>query len=158
MSDITIRRAHAADADAISGCLIASITQLCGEDHGDDPDILAAWTQNKTPEDIRNWIASSETTVIVAIAPSDTIAGVGACFAEGRIVLNYVHPDHRGSGVSTALLHWLEQHLRELGNVWATLTATRTALSFYRGAGWQEAGSPEADYGFPGQPMRKQLT
>ena len=47
---ITVRPAEPADAEAMSTVLIASIRDLCTADHRNDPEILAGWLRNKTPE------------------------------------------------------------------------------------------------------------
>lgn len=156
--EIAIRKAMPADAETMSALLIASITQLCRADHGDNPEKIAAWTANKSPEHITGWIDQGETVLLVAELSDIGMSGVGAAFPDGRIVLNYVHPDARFRGVSRAMLRALEHHLAELSVVEASLTATRTASDFYLAQGWQICGPEEDDFGFPGQPMIKQLT
>ena len=134
MSDIRIRPAEITDADRISAVLIASITHLCVADHRNDPAIITAWTANKTPDSIRRWFSNDRMQLFVAQV-TEEVAGVGACDADGRVVLNYVHPDYRAQGVSRGMLRHLEDHLAAGGVTLATLTATQTALQFYRSAG-----------------------
>ncbi|MEM9059923.1 MAG: GNAT family N-acetyltransferase [Pseudomonadota bacterium] len=155
---IGIRDAVLEDAEALSDLLIASITGLCRAYHGDDPKLIAKWIANKTPENIAAWIEKGHTILLVAGSPQFVFAGVGAAFPEGRIVLNYVHPDARFRGVSRTLLAALETRLSELGNKSATLTATTTAREFYLANGWEVCGPEENDYGFPGHRMLKRLT
>jgi hypothetical protein len=45
-----IRDAVPADAAAACAVLRRSIVELCGLDHRSDPEILARWLANKTPE------------------------------------------------------------------------------------------------------------
>jgi predicted GNAT family N-acyltransferase len=157
MSAFTVRRAEIADADAISAVLIASITELCAADHGDDPAIIARWTANKTPDHIRRWFQNTRVAIFIAATPDQHLASVGAGDIEGRILLNYVNPENRGQGVSRAILKALETFLAQNNVQIATLTATRTAKDFYLRAGWQQAGPEVDDFGFPGIPMRKSL-
>ena len=153
----TIRRAEPGDAEAISTVLITSITQLCAADHRNDPEIITRWTANKTPDQIKRWFHNTRSAMFVAVTPDQHLAGVGAVDLEGRILLNYVNPGHRGKGVSRAMLKALEAFIRDNNVQVATLTSTRTAKDFYLAAGWQQAGPEEDDFGFPGIPMRKAL-
>ena len=84
-----------------------SIAELCAADHSDDPEILARWLSNKTPENVCTWIARQDATMLVAVK-SDAIVAVGMVTDAGEILLNYVSPDARFSGVSRALLKALE--------------------------------------------------
>ena len=53
---LEIRDATVFDAFAVSEVLIASITHLCGADHGHDPARMLPWLDGKTPADVRRWI------------------------------------------------------------------------------------------------------
>ncbi len=157
LEGIRLREAEPADAEAISTTLIASITQLCSADHGDNPEVIAAWTANKTPDQIVRWISPEDSLMLVADHVGATIAGVGPFTLDGRILLNYVHPDYRNQGISRQILNEMEQRLVARGKKRATLTATTTALRFYQSAGWVTVGPAADDFGFPGFPMEKNL-
>jgi hypothetical protein len=150
---ITIRPATLDDAVAMSGVLIASITELCVADHRNNPEALASWLANKTPEGVAKWIANAASTLLVAERGGE-IAAVGAYGAERMILLNYVSPRHRFAGVSKAMLAALETGL---GPGEARLDSSQTARRFYLSAGWQESGPPEPYRFVPGYPMRKML-
>lgn len=150
-----IREATPADAESASAVLIASISALCAADHGGDPSVIAAWTQNKTPDAVQRWIEGPVTVLVLEVG--EEIAAVGAC-SEDRILLNYVAPTHRGRGHSKALLAEMERRMRACGSKTATLTSTMTALRLYESAGWRANGPVETAYGFPGQPMTKDLS
>ena len=81
-----------------------------------------------------------------------TLAAAGACNVRREIILNYVSPEHRFVGASTALLAAMEQ---ALGPGEATLTSTATAHRFYLSRGWQDAGPTERYAGMVVYPMRK---
>jgi hypothetical protein len=49
-SAIAVRETAAGDADAVIEVVRTSITQLCAADHRHDPETLATWLANKTPE------------------------------------------------------------------------------------------------------------
>ena len=148
-----IRPAVPDDAPAMSSVLIASITELCIADHKNDPEALASWLANKTPQGISIWFANPANTILVA-ERNGAIAACGAYNIERKIILNYVSPKHRFAGVSKALLQAMEQ---ALGPGEATLDSTLTARLFYLAGGWEEAGPPEPYRFVAGYPMRKML-
>jgi len=130
-----VRPARAQDAPEMSRVLIASITELCHADHADDPDRIAEWTGNKTPDGVRAMLARDGFFMVVAELDGQVVA-VGATTAEGEIALNYVAPEARFRGVSKALLGHMEADLRSRGFVEGRLRATKTAKAFYRAQGW----------------------
>lgn len=132
---LVVRAAEPADASAMSRVLIASITDLCGQDHGNDPQRIAEWTANKSPEGIAQMLMREDFFMMVADLDNAVVA-VGATTAEGEIALNYVAPDRRFQGISSALLDHMEADLARRGFAQARLKATRTALPFYRARGW----------------------
>jgi len=150
---ILVRAATAADAEAMSDVLVASITALCVEDHQNRPDAVSRWLANKTPDSVRQMLASPQSRFLVALV-NDEIAAVG-CYSYAReIRLNYVSPAHRFTGVSKTLLRAMEV---ELGPGEATLTSTATAYRFYRSMGWSDSAAVERYAGMVAYPMRKML-
>jgi len=132
---IRIRAARPDDAAAACHVLRRSITELCVEDHRNDEAFLARWLGNKTPENVRSWIADSH--VFVA-EEDDRIVAVSALTNSGHITLNYVSPDARFRGISKALVREMEQKAAELGRRICTLESTKTAERFYRALGYRE--------------------
>lgn len=150
-----VRPARLEDAAEASRILIASITVLCGADHHDDPEAIARWTANKTPESVAQMIAAGG----LRMAELDgRIAAVGEVgLRDGKITLNYVDPTCRGRGLSSALLAAMEAELTQAGVPTARLTATATARDFYLKHGWQAAGPGRAGRWIVGYPMQKPL-
>lgn len=154
---IAVRAATAADVPAMSRVLIASITDLCGPDHGQKPERLATWTANKTPEGVAAMLADPQLRMLVAELDGQ-VAAVGAVVPDkGEVSLNYVDPAARFRGVSKALLAALEAELSAAGVAEAQLTSTTTARRFYHAAGWSEDVAPVACMGGEGFRMRKAL-
>jgi GNAT superfamily N-acetyltransferase len=153
---VIVRDAVLADAPAACVVLRRSITELCVADHGNDPDLLARWLANKTPEIVAAWIERPTNSVLVAV-DGDAILAVGSVTDKGEIGLNYVSPDARFRGASKALLHALELRAREQGNARCALTSTETAHRFYRSAGYGDSGPPVEAFGMRGYPMAKDL-
>jgi len=153
---ILVRPATAADVLEMSRVLIASITELCDADHGNDPDKLAAWTRNKTPEGVSAMLANQHGRLFVAELDG-VVAAVGAVSSAGEITLNYVVPAARFQGVSKAMLAALEAELKVMGFAEARLEATATAQQFYQAAGWTTDGPQAVGRQVNGYPMRKAL-
>jgi len=150
---ISVRPAVLADAEAMSDLLIASITALCVQDHQNRPEAVAPWLANKTPDGIRQWFANPNSRLFVA-EHDGVVAAAGGFNGKREITLNYVSPEHRFVGVSTALLAALEA---ALGPGEATLTSTLTAHRFYRSRGWIDTGEVNRHAGMVVYPMRKWL-
>lgn len=140
-----VRPGTEADAEQAALVLRRSITELCLRDHGNDPALLASWLANKTPEKFREWVRAEDSLCLVAVAGDDTVIGVGLMSKVGEIRLNYVSPDARFQGVSTALIDALEVAAAELGVPRLSLNSTATAHPFYLARGFQDAGQPQTD-------------
>ncbi len=94
---------------------------------------------------------------MVIVERAGEILGVGAASAAGEILLNYVSPGARFSGVSKAILQDLETYMLAQGNKKSFLSSTRTAHRFYKAVGYEDAGQPELWAGMSAQPMVKWL-
>ena len=82
--------------------------------------------------------------MLVAVK-TDAIVAVGMVTDAGEVLLNYVSPDARLSGVSRALLKALED--REHGAILCRLESTETARRFYHSNGYIETGAPTRKFG-----------
>lgn len=151
-----IRRSALADAAAACQVLRDSITHLCVADHCNAPEPLAAWLANKTPDNLAQWIADPDNVMLVADAGGAVIA-VGGLRIPGHIMLNYVAPTARFSGVSNAMIAALEDEARALGTASVTLESSLTAAPFYRARGYRDAGEPGVKHGLPNFPMSKRI-
>ena len=87
--------------------LRASIAELCAPDHRNDPEILMRWLANKTPENLKAWIADPSASLLLAVE-DEAVLAVGSVRNDGEITLNYVSPQARFRGASTALLNAME--------------------------------------------------
>jgi GNAT superfamily N-acetyltransferase len=155
-ANMEIRDAAVEDAPAACHVLRRSISELCIDDHKNDPAILAQWLSNKTPDIVASWIAQPGRSLLVAVERG-TIVAVGSIHNTGNITLNYVSPDARFRGVSRALLEALEARAITGGNARCYLNSTETALKFYLANGYVVDGPPDRKYGTGGYPMSKLL-
>jgi GNAT superfamily N-acetyltransferase len=152
----TIRSATSADTVEAVATLRRSITELCVADHGNDPEAVSGWLLNKTPEHFQAWLDNTESVIAVAVDAANHVLCVGGANRSGEVMLNYVHPDARFAGVSSAMLVWLEEWLRDAGFTEARLSSSETAHRFYQARGWIGDGPPQPWRGtMVSQPMRK---
>ncbi|HKL65059.1 MAG TPA: GNAT family N-acetyltransferase [Roseovarius sp.] len=70
---------------------------------------------------------------------SGEIVGIGMLDGRGEVLLNYVRPDRRFRGVSTAVLAALEGVARTRGAASCFLESTETARRFYQCRGYTAA-------------------
>ena len=126
------------DAAAAVRLLRRSIAQLCHQDHGYDNHKLGQWLYNKNEAAWQSWVSKPEILVLVA-ERDDELVGVSAMSRFGLILLNFVSPEARYSGVSKAMLQALEKAALDMGleSVW--LNTTLTAHSFYTAQGYVPA-------------------
>jgi GNAT superfamily N-acetyltransferase len=149
-----IRDAVSEDASGACQVIRRSITELCAVDYKNDPVVLQRWLNNKAPEVFRKWI-KSENSLLLAVEGGNILA-VGCVTDAGKIMLNYVSPDARFRGVSSALLSALERRAQQRGNERCTLESTETARQFYLARGYTENGPPGSKFGTAGgYPMTK---
>jgi Acetyltransferase (GNAT) domain len=139
---VNIRDATPEDGPAACEVMRRSIAELCVADHRNDPAILGRWLSNKTPEMFRSWI-KPDNSLLVAIENGDILA-VGCVTDDGEMTLNYVSPDARFCGVSTALLAGLEKRAIERGNEVCKLESSETARRFYLSRGISKTDQPAA--------------
>jgi GNAT superfamily N-acetyltransferase len=135
---IRVRAARDADVVSIVQVVRDSITRGCVADHRNDPELLAAWLENKTLQHVRTWLSDAENHLLVA--ESNSICGVGLLHRSGELRLLYVAPDGQRRGVGRALLTQLEEHSRHWGLTRLQLSSTATARAFYEAMGYFEAG------------------
>lgn len=134
-----------------------SIVELCGADHHGDPALIGAWLDNKRPEIFAAWMRRTDASYLVA-SERGAIAAVGAAADGGEILLNYVSPDARFRGASSALLAALEARAVGRGAQRCTLISTETARRFYLARGYEAIGAPIRKFGMDfGFPMAKAL-
>jgi GNAT superfamily N-acetyltransferase len=141
-----IRDATPEDADEACAVLRASISELCDADHHNDPDILARWLANKTPDNVATW-ADGIGRSLLLVVEGEAIVAVGGVKDDGEITLNYVAPAARFRGASSVLLAALEGRAIQRGAARITLLSTETAHGFYRARGYRDDGPSVGKFG-----------
>lgn len=142
----TIQRADSVDSEEIALLVRRSITELCEEDHQNDPKTLKLWLENKTAANVEAWIVSAGC-FLVAVDHNRRILGAAFASSDGHIFLNYVLPEMRFVLVSKMLMRTFEVCFAERGLKRFSLTGTKTAARFFRSLGYRETGDVEKCFG-----------
>ena len=149
---VTIRDAEPGDEVAIADVHAASVRGLAVDDYDDEQ--IASWSDSE-PDDF-SLPAEGVCVVVAAEVGADdrgagagvTIEGFGAVDLEsGEVRAVYVHPDHAGAGVGSAILGELEDRARAEGLTDLHLTASLNAVPFYERHGWTSTGPTEYEVG-----------
>jgi len=152
-----IRTARPEDAAPACNVLCRSISECCTEDHRNDAAILSAWLGNKTPETVGSWFASPSNFSLVATVGNEVV-GVAILTRAGKIVLCYVSPEMRFTGVGKALLLAMEEQAREWGLRSLQVVSTITAKSFYLRNGFVLGCTKTAAFGIEALSFSKKLS
>lgn len=148
-----IRPATTDDAANICALIRRSITECCADDHQGDPELLKAWLRNKTVASVEAWLSDHEAHGIVG-ERGGVVHGFGLSRGD-QVLLCYVTPEARFTGLGKALLQTLERHAVAQGLSTLRLDSTRTAEAFYRRNGFLPTGPAVQAFGLRGQPMSK---
>ena len=154
--DVQIRVAQESDAAGACEVLRRSITECCTKDHGNDQTLLSPWLENKTPENLRQWIGAPGSYGLVAEIQGE-IVGVAMMLDSGEVTLCYLIPEVLHKGVGKALLGELESKGRALGLRELRLNSTKTAFDFYSRNGFKSSGAQSMWHGIGCYPMAKVL-
>lgn len=156
-AEITVRPATEADAPGGCDAVRRSIRELCVADHRNDEQILATWLRNKTPDNLRAWIADPAKFTVVACR-DDGVCGFGMVDKTGTIELCYITPEIQFRGVGKRILRALEAHMLRWGVKHLVLTSTTTAKAFYERNGYRLSAEPVSSHGVARAfPMSKSL-
>jgi GNAT superfamily N-acetyltransferase len=153
---INLRPASEHDAPAASKVLRRSIAECCTEDHRNDPKLIAAWVQNKTPDTLRSWIGDESHFSVVAVMGSE-VAGFAMSSRSGEVLLCYLIPEVRFTGTGRAMLAAIEHQASSTGIQSLYLNSTLTAHSFYTKNGFETSGPTVRAFGMESIPMTKPL-
>lgn len=137
MTQPQIQVRQAIENDGQGGiCIIRrSILELCSEDHGNDERAIQEWMSNKTVEAWKAWLHSCRSKLLVGEIDG-VLAGVGIISGKGEVLLLYVDPKYRLSGISKSILFSLEDTAKAWGCGSIFLESTRAAYRFYRDHGY----------------------
>ena len=149
-----VRTATHEDRTALPALHTAAVLEFGSSDY--DTEDVGKWAK-VDDRSLEDYETDSGDHFTVAIR-SDTVAEFGHLVPNsGEIHAVYVHPDHAGRGVGSALLAELEGYARGCGLTELTLQSSLNAVGFYEGAGYDKIGEGESPGGLAVVEMRKHI-
>lgn len=130
MSEVQIRRAVVADADAISRTVTRALRETNAADYA--PEIIEAAAANFSSEKVRSRFADRIT--LVATQSGRVVGTASLQKRTARTV--FVDPEHQARGIGTALMQAVEQAAVAQGTEVLTVPSSVTAEGFYRNLGF----------------------
>ena len=122
-----VRAARAGDLPGLIDLYRATVHAI-GAGHY-TPQELTAWASDDLrPED---WAPRLARNTALVAEDDGTLLGFAELSPEGAVDMLYVHKDHQGRGVATALLAALEARARDRGLARLTTNASRIARPFF---------------------------
>ncbi|MGY5800622.1 N-acetyltransferase family protein [Rhizobium sp. LEGMi12c] len=129
-----IRPASEADAEAISGVIIAALRESNARDYA--PDIIARVAESFSPAGVRRLL--SNRTVLVAI---DDGSLVGTASLDGAVVRTvFVSPSAQRRGIGASLMAAIERAAQASGIAVLSVPSSITAQGFYERLGFNAVG------------------
>ncbi|WP_049900678.1 GNAT family N-acetyltransferase [Halococcus agarilyticus] len=150
-----VRPATREDRTALPA-LHAAAVEAFGPD-GYDVDQVRKWAKadDRSPDDYD--VDTADEHFTIAVRESE-VAGFGhVVLGAGEVHAVYVHPEHAGHGVGSALLAELEGYARGQGYSALSLQSSLNAVGFYERAGYERVSEGESPGGLAVVEMRKEL-
>jgi N-acetylglutamate synthase-like GNAT family acetyltransferase len=141
-----LRVAAAGDEQSICELLRRAIAEGCAVDHRDHPGVLDNWLSNKTPANVRTWIAAPANHVLVAFDGA-ALLGVALLNQAGKLALCYVDPAAMRRGIGRAMLDAVETQARAWNISKIHLHSPVSAAGFFASLGYLDGGKEKACYG-----------
>lgn len=130
--------------EELCNLLIESITMNCAVDYNNDPEIMEEWLANKTPDNVSQWVNSTNNISLVAFDTlKDKLVGFILMNKDGEILLNYVLPAYIYKGVGKYLWKEMGKIAKSAGIKALSVVSTITAKNFYERNGFVKNGEPK---------------
>ena len=134
---MTIRKYRSADCKELAQLFYQTVHTVCRKDYTQEQ--LDAWAPG--PVDLERWDRSFREHYSVVAVEGEQVIGFGDIDKTGYLDRLYVHADHQGKGVATAICNELEQAVA--GNV--TTHASITARPFFEQRGYKVVKRQEVE-------------
>lgn len=139
-----VREATEEDRQAVFALHVAAARRLDTDRYTDEQ--LRAWARKDGGPEAYP-VADPDRHLVVAEREGDVLGYGELDRSEGEVIAVYVHPDHQGSGVGSALLSHLEAVAEREGFDRLHLTASLNAVEFYEARGWERVERVTHDTG-----------
>jgi putative acetyltransferase len=151
-----IRRGTPDDALGIATLYQDTIKKINSRDY--TPVQIQAWA-GATPDE-EKWRKRQTSRMTFVDERNGIIRGFAELEENGRIGAVYVHADHQGEGIASALLREVEKEAAARGAKFLSTEASITAQPFFAKRGFETVAAQDVDYSgqiFRNYRMRKQV-
>ncbi len=124
-----IREYRMSDCKEITELFYNTVHTVNARDYTEEQ--LDVWATGK--EDLKKWNSSLKEHYSIVAVENDVIVGFGDIDKTGYLDRLYVHTDHQGKGIATAICDQLEQYVK--GDI--TTHASITAKPFFEKRGYK---------------------
>lgn len=129
---IVIRKAEAADCQAIFELHVDSIKSLCSDYYPKNS--ISEWIESRNPENYKN---ISEFEILIVGEERREIVGFGLLHIKNRFIKSlFISPKHVGKNYGKFLLNNMEEIAKDHAIDELFLNATLNAIEFYRRMGY----------------------
>jgi len=136
-----VRSLEPADVPAVATLFTETVRSVNARDY--TPEQVEAWAPR--PPDVAAWARSFAGRTALVVEVDGEVAGFGDLAPGGYLDRLYVHRDHQGRGVATALADALEAEAARHGAAEVTADASITALPFFERRGYETVARQEKD-------------
>ena len=137
MWGVEVRRYRESDCKALAELFYHTVHRVNAKDYTKEQ--LDAWATGQL--DLREWNQSLQEHYSIVAEETEGIVGFGDIDETGHLHRLFVHADHQGKGIATAICNWLEQAIT--GRV--TTHASLTARAFFEKRGYQVVKKQQVD-------------
>lgn len=142
---VTVREAVPADAPDIARVHDTALRRQ-GAAHYPDEQLDAMAPPDRDSAAVDGSILTDSERYVAVAEVDDALVGVGGIQLEtGSLLGVFVHPDHTGAGVGTALYERLESRAREAGLETLTIRSALNAVAFYEACGFERSEETVAE-------------
>lgn len=137
-----VRVAKNNDSTQVCNVLRRSILEVCAPVYN-NKSVIDEWLQNKTEDNISQWIQSESTYSVVCTDENNTIVGFGLTTLTGKILLIYLVPEALYKGNGKMMLEQMEKRLFKEGVDEIHTVSSIMAKAFYERNGFIQDGPPQ---------------
>ncbi len=140
MGTVIVRAYRSEDRDAVVDVILRAIRESAIRDYS--PAQIEAWSDG---DRLEPWSDVRGRLILVAVVQG-TVVGLSDLEASGHLDRMYVHPEHEGQGVASALLTSLELEARRQGVTRLFTEASIAAMPFFERRGFKVLTAQVVDF------------
>jgi putative acetyltransferase len=127
-----IRHGQPDDISELQKLFVSSITTVCTADYNTEQ--ITVWTAGVNNN--AYWIDLTTKQFLLIVHNNESILGFGSLKDFNHFDMLYVHPNHQGEGIASALYLAIETEAKQQNQTLLTADVSKTALPFFEKMGF----------------------